>query len=233
MASVMPGTPGYQPGAGNPIARPARPGVSGPITPGGPGNLPPRSITPSGPGNLPPQGVGRGITPPGPTNLPPRGITPGGPGNLPPRPIAPRGISPPGMPPVPRVSGPITPPGPGNLPPRSISPPGIPPVPRGTPPAGPSVSSHGFDPNVYARGLQGSQLKDFNSLMKNTGGNFKNFGGGSGIAANLNKRYGMPQAPPQAIPPSGPINSHGPGSGAPPSVPSPDLFTTLMNRGRG
>lgn len=206
MASVMPGTPGYQPGTGNPIARPARPRVSGPITPGGPGNLPPR-------------GVGRGISPTGPGNMPPPRvsgpITPGGPGNLPPRPprLGPP-LTPPGPPNLPPNTprGPITPSGPGNLPPRFISPPGIPPVPRVAPPVAPPIVSHGFDPNVYRRGLSGTALKDFTSLMRNTGGNFKNFGGGGGIAANLNRRYGLPQAQPN---------------------PQNPLFMELMNRGRG
>ena len=182
MASVMPGTPGYQPGAGSPQVRPARP-RSGPISPPGPGNLPtPRGINPPGPGNLPPRPprLGPPLTPPGPPNLPPN---------------------------TPR--GPITPSGPGNLPPRFISPPGIPPVPRVAPPVAPPAVSHGFDPNVYRQGLSGTALQDFTNLMRNTGGNFKNFGGGGGIAANLNKRYGMPQTPQNP------------------------LFMELMNRGRG
>lgn len=67
------------PPAGMPIP-PPNPAIAGPISPGGPGNLPrPMGgpISPPGPGNLPRPRVKPGIgsgSPPGPGNLPPAGM---------------------------------------------------------------------------------------------------------------------------------------------------------------
>ena len=85
MASVLPGTPGYRPGAGNPVAKPK---ISRPINPPGPGNLPtgPSGMSgPTGPGAPPklppiPKPLPRVTIPPGSPNQPTRVVNshPGG-----------------------------------------------------------------------------------------------------------------------------------------------------------
>lgn len=59
------------------------------------------------------------------------------------------------------------------------------------------VTSHGFDPSVYRRGLTGQNRRDFDALGRNTGGDYsgwaKNAGFGDNVANAFNKRYGMPQ----------------------------------------
>lgn len=202
----------------NPFMPPPRPILSGPKTPPGPGNAPPSRPR-----------LGPPLTPPGPLNLPRGGFVDSGHGNDPlPLGRQPRFHTPPGMPPpppgdggrsshgpgsgappsVPRMPRPITPPGPGNLPPRGATS-----HPRGgplPPPIPKPINPAGFDPNAYAKTLSGSQLQDFNSLRKNLGGNFTNFGRGSSIQDALNKRYGLRM---RTI-----------------SDPPPDLFNLMMQR---
>lgn len=63
-----------------------------------------------------------------------------------------------------------------------------------------------FNPKL----LNPEQQKDYAALKRNTGGNFTNIGGDQGLM----KRYGQP------------LNSHGPGSGAPPTAPVPRMVSS-------
>jgi hypothetical protein len=102
-------------------------------------------------------------------------------------------------------------------------------------PVGGMVTSHGFDPSVYRSGLSGQQRKDFDSLGKNIKGDYagwaKNAGFGKDTANAFNKRYKLPQTNMPRI--GGPIVSHGPGSGAPPTAgPGSGMPSfTMMNSG--
>lgn len=76
------------------------------------------------------------------------------------------------------------------------------PSPQTVPPKKPGgmVTSHGFDPNVYRQGLSGQNRKDFDSLGRNTKGDYagwaKNAGFGKNTADAFNKRYKLPATKP-------------------------------------